>query len=103
MQFDISSLLVASIPLLAVIFGLVEFSKSLGLSGKALTVFSLILGLLFGLAFRIAMLGLPVAFSGWFEAVVFGLAIGLVASGFYDFANSRFPRVDKTWPELGPK
>ena len=34
-----------------------------------------------------------VAFNGWFVLVVFGLALGLTASGFYDFANKRFPKI----------
>jgi hypothetical protein len=94
-MFDISTLVVGTVPLIAVVFGLVEFSKALGLKGKALTIVSLLLGLLFGLAFSFATKGVPVLFAGWFEAVVFGLAIGLVASGFYDFANSRWPKIDK--------
>jgi len=100
MNLDISILLVGLVPLVAVIFGLVEFSKSLGLSGKALTVFSLVLGVVFGFAFQIAKAGIPLTFAGWFEVIVFGLAIGLVASGFYDFANARFP---KTTTIIGPK
>jgi hypothetical protein len=94
-MFDISNLLVGVVPLVAVIFGLVEFSKSLGLNGRALTVFSLVLGLVFGLGYKLAVVGVPGNYAGWFEAVVFGLAIGLVTSGFYDFANARFPKIDR--------
>jgi hypothetical protein len=90
---DITTLLVGGVPLVLVIFGLVEFSKSLGLSGKWLTVFSLVLGLAFGIGYKIAAAGLPTAFGGWFEVIVFGLALGLVASGFYDFANKRIPAI----------
>ena len=91
---DFTSLLVGGIPLMIVIFGLVEFSKSLGLTGKALTVFSLILGLLFGIAYQIAASGVPVGFAGWFGILVYGLALGLVTSGFYDFADSRLPKIN---------
>jgi hypothetical protein len=91
-MFDFSTLLVGGIPLVAVVFGLVEFSKSLGLKGKMLTVVSLLLGLLFGLAFRLTI-SVPADFAGWFAAVVFGLALGLIASGFYTFVDSRFPKV----------
>ena len=87
------SLLVAGIPLMIVIFGLVEFSKSLGLTGKWLTVFSLILGFLFGFAYQLATAGSPAGFAGWFAIVIFGLALGLVTSGFYDFVNSRIPAI----------
>jgi hypothetical protein len=87
------NLLVGSIPLMAVIFGLVEFAKSLGLGGKWLTVISMLLGLVFGICYQLAATGLPVAFAGWLTVVIFGLALGLVTSGFYDFADSRWPKV----------
>jgi hypothetical protein len=86
---DISTLLVGGIPLTAVIFGLVEFSKKLGLKGRWLTIFSLALGLVFGTAFKIAESGVPATFAAWFAVILFGLALGLTASGLYDFANKR--------------
>jgi hypothetical protein len=88
-----TNLLVGGIPLMIVIFGLIEFSKSLGLSGKKLTVFSLVLGLAFGMTYQIATAGLPFGFAGWFALVIYGLALGLVTSGFYDFADSRLPKI----------
>jgi len=91
---NLDTLLVGSIPLMLVIFGLVEFIKSLGLKGNLLTVVSLLLGLGFGMAFRISSTGIPIGFGGWFEAVVFGLAIGLTTSGFYKFADARWPKVE---------
>ena len=90
---DLSQLLVGGIPLLIVIFGLVEFSKTLGLKGNWLTIFSLFLGLAFGFAYKIAESGVPSSFAGWFVMVVFGLALGLITSGFYDFADKRTNRV----------
>jgi hypothetical protein len=94
-MFDLNTLLVGSIPLVAVIFGLVEFIKSLGLQGRILTILALLIGLSLGLGYHVASLGVPSGFAGWFEAIVFGLAMGLVASGFYDFANSRWPKVSE--------
>ena len=88
---DFNALLVGGIPLVVVIFGLVEFIKSLGLAGRALTVISLLLGILFGIAYHLAQSGIPTGFAGWFTAVIFGLALGLVASGFYKFADDRWP------------
>jgi len=32
------------------------------------------------------------SFAGWFSTVVFGLMLGLVASGLYDFADTRMPK-----------
>jgi hypothetical protein len=60
-----TNLLVGGIPLMIVIFGLIEFSKSLGMAGKKLTVFSLLLGLIFGMAYQIASAGLPLLFMAW--------------------------------------
>jgi len=89
---DISTLLVGGIPLVAVVFGLVEFIKSFGLKGHWLTGVSILLGLAFGIAYQIANAGVPMSFAGWFSMVVFGLIIGLVASGFYDFVDTRMPK-----------
>jgi hypothetical protein len=100
---DLNSLLVGSIPLVVIIFGLVEFIKSMGLTGRILTVLSMIVGILLGLGYHVAINGIPAGFSGWFIAVCFGLAMGLVASGFYNFANDRFPKVSETFPNLGSR
>ncbi len=90
-MMDFSTLLVAGIPLTVVVFGLVEMVKSLGLKGAWLTLISLLTGLTFGAAYQIAQAGLPGDFGGWFAVVVFGLTLGLVASGFYKWSNARFP------------
>jgi hypothetical protein len=88
-MFDISTLLVNGIPLAAVIFGLVEFIKSFGLKGHWLTGISMLIGVLLGLAYRVAQVGLPIDFAAWFGAIVFGLMLGLVTSGFYKFIDER--------------
>ena len=90
---DLTTLLVGGIPLLVVIFGLVEFSKSFGLKGQWLTALSMLLGLGFGFAFKIATEGVPAGFAGWFTVIVFGLALGLTTSGFYKFLDSRLNKV----------
>jgi hypothetical protein len=90
-MIDYSQLLVGAVPLVVVVFGLVEFAKSLGLTGRWLTVTSLVLGLVFGIAYRISADGVPVGFGPWFTVVIFGISLGLITSGFYDFANDRFP------------
>lgn len=88
---DLTQLLVGGTPLLLVIFGLIEFIKSLGLKGRWLTITSLLLGIAFGVAYRFSLNGIPVGFAAWFVVIIFGLALGLITSGFYDFANKRFP------------
>jgi len=89
---DFSILLIGGVPLIAVIFGLVEFIKVFGLKGKWLTVVSLLLGLALGIAYQLS-LGLPVDYAGWLAVVFFGLALGLTTSGLYDFLNSRYPPI----------
>ena len=98
---DFNTLFVGAVPLMIVIFGLVEFIKSFGLSGKILTIISMLLGVVFGVLYQLANSGIPIAFGGWFEIVIFGLAIGLTASGFYKFANSRFPEALKDYNVIG--
>ena len=88
-----NDLLVNGIPLVTIIMGLVEFSKKLGVSGKNLTVLSMALGIIIGMAYRIAQSGTPTDFSGWFNTVIFGLVLGLTASGVYDLIDARFPKV----------
>ena len=89
---DISTLLVNGLPLSAVVFGLVEFIKSFGLRGHWLTIASMLLGLAFGVSYQIANAGLPAGFAGWFAVAVFGIMLGLVASGLYDFMDTRMPK-----------
>jgi hypothetical protein len=87
---DLTQLLVGGIPLLLVIFGLIEFVKTLGLKGRWLTITSMLLGIAFGVAYRFSVDGAPIGFAPWFVVIIFGLALGLITSGFYDFANDRF-------------
>jgi len=91
-MYDISTLLVNGLPLSAVVFGLVEFIKSFGLRGHWLTIASMLLGLAFGVSYQIANAGLPAGFAGWFAVAVFGIMLGLVASGFYKFISTRTPK-----------
>jgi len=77
---------VAGVPLLAFVLGLVQFIKGFGLSGNAVKGLSMGVGLLLGVGYQFSTIP-PVGFPGWFAAVVFGLALGLVASGIYDVAT----------------
>ena len=98
---DTSTLLVGGIPIALVIFGLVEFSKTFGLAGKWLTALSMFLGVVLGILYKMATSGIPVGF-GWFEVAIFGLALGLTASGFYKFVDARLPAVTDTPKEPLP-
>ncbi len=78
---------VAGIPLLFVVIGLVELVKSFGVQGNILRGVSMFVGLLFGVSYQIAQLGVPADFAGIFSMAVYGLGLGLVASGVYDAAK----------------
>ena len=80
MNFD---QIVNGAPLIFVVMGLVELVKAFGVQGKALTAVSFGIGLALGLLYQVS-LGVPADYSGWFGAVIFGLALGLVASKVYD-------------------
>lgn len=84
---DISSFTnaaVQGVPLIAFIIGLVQFIKGFGVEGKALRATSMGVGLVLGAGYQIAVAGPPATFAGGFGVAVYGLALGLVASGVYD-------------------
>lgn len=80
--------------LVPIIFGMVEFLKAVfNLSGVAVTVVSFSVGILYGGAIFLGHL-----FPEWSIYIVGGifiLTMGLVASGFYKFADARFPKNDE--------
>lgn len=81
---EIYNVLVQGVPLIFVVMGLVEYVKKLGLTGNAVTVASMVIGLLFGVGYMFANTGVPADFGGWFGYGVYGIGLGLVASGIYD-------------------
>ena len=84
MNFDA---IVAGLPLVLVVLGLVEWVKRLGLQGRAVVIVSMAIGLALGLAYQVSI-ALPIDFAGWFGAAVYGIGLGLVASGIYDVGKS---------------
>lgn len=79
---------VAGVPLLFVVLGLVQWVKSFGVQGNALRGVAMAVGLLLGAGYQLAVVGFPADFAGWFAVVVFGLGLGVVASGVYDAATT---------------
>ena len=71
------------IPLIFVVMGLVTFLGKMGVKGKWLLISSLLIGLLIGTGFQLSQV-VPVNYAGWFSVLIFGLALGLVASGVYE-------------------
>ena len=78
---------VAGLPLVAVILALVEWFKKINIPSGALPYVSMAVGIAIGIAFQWSQA--PLAnFADWFNAVIFGLAYGLMASGLYDVGKS---------------
>lgn len=77
----------AGIPLIAFVIALVQWIKGFGLAGNAVRAVSMVVGLILGIGYQLS-LAMPVGFAGWFATVVFGLALGLGASGLYDSATT---------------
>lgn len=85
-------LLIAGIPIILIVFGIVEEFKAWGVQGNILRLISLLVG--FGMAVLAQMqAGLPVDIGGWITLVVVGVIYGLTASGAYDFLNKRLKKV----------
>ena len=84
MDFD---QVVNGIPLIFVVMGLVELAKAFGAQGKLLTGLSFAIGLAVGVLYQLSLF-MPANFAEWFGAVIFGLALGLVASKVYDAIKS---------------
>jgi FtsH-binding integral membrane protein len=79
---------VNGIPLVGIVLALVQWIKGFGLSGKKVRVISMIVGLVLGFLYQLS-LGVPADFTGWFVCFVFGLVMGLTASGTYDALNGK--------------
>lgn len=101
---DFSQAIVNGIPLILVIWGLVAFVKVMGVTGPWLTVISMGMGLALGIAYQVSTGGLPVDFPGWFGALIYGLGLGIVASGLYDVIKRDWlPQVGMgDWADGGP-
>lgn len=79
----IDNAIVNGIPLLFVVMGLVAWVKSAGVKDVGLRVASMGIGLVLGFGYMYSTAA-PVGFGGWFGYAVYGLALGLLASGVVD-------------------
>lgn len=91
---DFSDLVVNGVAIVPLIIGLVQFAKWMGLSGtRPLRALSAATGLALGLGAQISAHGAPAGFAGWFGLVIYGLALGVVASGLVDAVTDSVYRV----------
>lgn len=87
-------LLVAGLPLIAIVIGLVQFVKvELEWQGKGVKIFAIALGLAAGFGYHVYAAPAPIAwdFNFIFEALIYGLAVGLAATGIYDAFKPKTP------------
>lgn len=92
---DLATDLAAAGPIIVIVTGLVSLIKGAGVKGVWLTVSSLLLGALWGIAYKYALAPLT-TFSGWFWAIGFGVILGLIACGVYDAYGNGKSAVPKT-------
>jgi len=79
---------VNGIPILFVVIAVVEYLKKLGVDGKALTAASLLVGAMLGIGYQLLYLKLSPTPENIFTAAMYGLVLGLTASGVYDAQKS---------------
>jgi uncharacterized membrane protein HdeD (DUF308 family) len=87
---DITEFVLNPVTLLAIVFGVVEFVKSLGVEGNKLRWISLATGILLAFLFKVTEL-VPV-YSPYIQTIFFGVAVGLAASGVFSFLDKRIAR-----------
>ncbi len=91
---DFSHAIVNGIPLLVLIVGLVQFLKEMGLAGRYLRAASAALGLSLGVLYQLSLRA-PADLAGWLGVGVYGLGLGVVASGLVDAARDA---LEAAWP-----
>ena len=92
-MFEAADVIAFGIPLLFLVFGLVEFFKDLfDWEGKKVTLLAMGMGIL--LYVPVQLIGLIAAPYELILSIVYGsLAFGLSASGYYKFASKRVPQL----------
>lgn len=86
---DFTQAVVNGIPLMLIIVGLVEFAKKFGLEGKMCVALSMVLGLIFGVLYQLSTASIPIDLAGYLSVAIYGLGMGLSASGLYDAVLQR--------------
>jgi hypothetical protein len=79
---------VAGIPLLFLVVALVEMIKDLPWNPLATRWLSVLVGVLLGFGFWLSSNPFPSTFASWFTVIIFGIALGVLASRIYDASVS---------------
>lgn len=82
-EIDFSNAIIAGIPLFWLVMALVTLWGKLGITGKWQLLSSLVTGAIIGIAYQASIMTLA-TWQDWFGAIVYGLALGLTATGVYE-------------------
>lgn len=83
--------MIGGVSVIALVLGIVELSKRLGLQGKGCEILAVSLGAFFvALAQAIEMGLVPEVALPWITVAVIGIGGGLAAMGLYDFSKRFF-------------
>jgi hypothetical protein len=86
-MFDVQGFAIAGVSLIALVFGLTEFIKSVfDLTGKKVTILSASLGFVIMAVYQ-GLQYVPEPYEAIVTGIVASLAFGLSASGFFKFAT----------------
>jgi hypothetical protein len=77
------------IPIILLVIGLTEMCKKLGVKDNWNILVSVGIGIAFGIGYQYYLIPL-VGFAAWFGATVYGIFLGLSASGLWKVAMSAF-------------
>lgn len=78
---------IVGIPLVGVVIALTEMVKKLGVKDNWNILSSVVIGLVLGVGYQFSVAPL-VGFAAWFNAVFYGLALGLTAAGLFGATKS---------------
>ena len=92
-MFEAGDIIAFGIPLLLLVFGLVEFFKDMfSMEGKKVTLLAMAMGIL--VYVPVQLIGLLAAPYELVLSIVYtSIAFGLSASGYYKFASKRVPKI----------
>lgn len=90
---DFSNFVLNPVTLMACVFGIIEFIKSLGVEGNKLRWISMVVGVVLAIVFQTTTLFPTI--SIYVETIFFGLAVGLASCGIFSFINNRIPSKNK--------
>ena len=92
MATDPTSVVVAGVSLMVIVFGLIEFLKAVGhFDGTEVTIMSFGVGFLL-MAIYLVGSYLPDPYNLLVNGFFACLVVGLAASGYYKFLSQRFPK-----------